>query len=312
MAKYIIKRLLELVLLLLVVTFIIFFAIHLAPGDPARIIGGETATKSDLIHIRQSLGLNKPVFVQYLDYMSNVLRGNLGNSYLHNTPVTTEILSRLPTTIKLAVTAMLLALIVGIPLGIIAALRKNTWIDFTSTGLSLLGVSIPNFWLGTMLILIFGVYLQVLPITGVSAHWWTLEGLKEMILPTITLSASSAAIIARTTRSSMLEIIQQDFIRTAKAKGLSAKEIVFTHELRNALIPIITVAGINFGALLGGAIVTEQVFAINGVGRLLITSISSRDFPVVEGVVLVITAIFAVVNLAVDIIYTKVDPRIKY
>lgn len=312
MAKYIIKRLLELVLLLLVVTFIIFFAIHLAPGDPARIIGGESATKTDLIHIRESLGLNKPVIVQYFDYMGNVLHGNLGNSYLHSTPVTHEIFSRLPTTIKLAVAAMLLALIVGIPLGIIAALRKNTWIDFTSTGLSLFGVSIPNFWLGTMLILIFGVYLQVLPITGVSAHWWTLEGLKEMILPTITLSVSSAAIIARTTRSSMLEIIQQDFIRTAKAKGLSAKEIVLTHEFRNALIPIITVAGINFGALLGGAIVTEQVFAINGVGRLLITSITSRDFPVVEGIVLVIAAIFAVVNLLVDIIYTKVDPRIKY
>lgn len=312
MGKYILKRLIQLVLLLFVVSFIIFFAIHLAPGDPAKMIAGDTATKADVARIRNSLGLNEPVVVQYWHYIVNVFHGNLGISYQNGASVTQEIITRLPTTAKLAVSAMLLALIVGIPLGIIAALKKNTWIDFTSTSLSLVGVSIPNFWLGTMLILFFGVYLQVLPISGVDDHWWTLAGLKQMILPTITLSASSAAIIARTTRSSMLEIIQQDFVRTAKAKGLSTREVIVTHEFRNALIPVITIAGINFGALLGGAIVTEQVFAINGVGRLLINAITSRDFPVVEGTVLVIATIFALVNLLVDIIYAKVDPRISY
>ncbi|WP_122551679.1 ABC transporter permease [Lactiplantibacillus plantarum] len=312
MGKYILKRLIQLVILLFVISFVIFFAIHLAPGDPAKMIAGETATSADVENIRKSLGLDKPVIVQYFDYIIKVFQGNFGTSYQNGASVAGEIFSRLPTTIKLAVSAMLLALIVGIPLGIIAALRKNSWVDFFSTSASLLGVSVPNFWLGTMLILVFGVYLQILPVSGVSSHWWTLAGMQEMILPTITLSVGSAAIIARTTRSSMLEVIQQDFIRTAKAKGLKKREIILTHEFRNALIPVITVAGINFGTLLGGAIVTEQVFAINGLGRLLITAISSRDFPMVEGAVLVIATIFAVVNLAVDLIYTKVDPRIKY
>lgn len=312
MGHFILKRMLQLVLLLIGVSFIVFFSMHLAPGDPARIMAGPAATKSDIAALHRSLGLDKPIVVQYLDWIGKVLHGNLGTSYQTSQPVTQAILSRLPTTIKLATASMVLALIIGIPLGIVAAIKHNTWIDFTSTTLSLLGVSIPNFWLGTMLILIFAVMLHALPIGGMAMHWYTVAGLKELILPAIALSAGSAALIARTTRATMLEVLQQDYVRTAKAAGLRPWKIILTHEFRNALIPIITVIGINFGTLLGGTIVTEQVFTINGVGRLMINAISARDFPVVQGTVLFIATIFVLVNLVVDIIYAKVDPRISY
>ena len=207
---------------------------------------------------------------------------------------------------------MVVAVLIGIIAGIISARKQNSWVDVTSTTFALVGVSIPNFWLGTILILIFSVNFQLLPVGGLNSPFYTFEGMKELILPAITLGTASAALIARMTRSSMLEVIRSDYIRTAKAKGVRKRPLIWVHTLKNAMIPVLTIIGINFGSLLGGTIVTEQVFAINGIGRLMIDAIAARDFPIVQGTLLLIAAIFVVVNLIVDIIYTLIDPRISY
>lgn len=312
MVHFVIKRFGELILLLFGISFIVFLSMHIAPGDPATMIGGPTATASDLEAIRQELGLNQPVLVQYMDYLKGMSQGDLGFSYQTGQPVTEAILTRLPTTIKLATVSMLVALMVGIPLGIMSAVKQNSWFDVIGTSTSLLGVSIPNFWLGTMLILIFSVNLRIFPVSGLSAPFYTMEGVKQLVLPAITLGTSSAALIARITRSSMLEVLRQDYIRTSKAKGVATQKVIWIHALRNALIPVMTVAGISFGSLLGGTIVTEQVFAINGIGRLMINAISARDFPMVQGTVLLVAAIFVFVNLLVDLLYVQIDPRVSY
>lgn len=312
MLSFTVKRLGQLILLLLGISFIVFMSMHIAPGDPAAIIGGPTATASDLAAIREELGLNDPVLVQYVDYMKGLLQGDLGFSYQTGQPVGEAVLSRLPNTIKLATASMIVAVVIGIPLGMLSAIKHNSWMDTAGTSFSLFGVSIPNFWLGTMLILIFSVNLGWLPVSGLSAPFYTLEGFQQLILPSITLGTASAALIARITRSSMLEVTKQDYIRTSKAKGVKKNSIIWVHALRNAMIPVLTVIGINFGSLLGGTIVTEQVFAINGVGRLMIDAISSRDFPMVQGTVLLIAAIFVLVNLLVDLIYVQIDPRVSY
>jgi peptide/nickel transport system permease protein len=207
---------------------------------------------------------------------------------------------------------MIVAVIIGVIAGIISALKQNSWLDVSSTVVALAGISIPNFWLGTVLILIFAVNLQILPVAGLSAPFWTVEGMKQLLLPAITLGTGSAAMIARMSRSTMLEVIKADYVRTARAKGVKERSVIWIHALRNAMIPVITVIGLNFGGLLGGTIITEQVFAINGVGRLMITAIASRDFPMVQGAVLLVAAIFVIVNLLVDIIYAMIDPRISY
>ena len=311
MVQFIIRRFAQMVLLLIGISFIVFMSMHLAPGDPATIIGGPTATKSDIEAIRADLGLNKPVLVQYIDYMNGLIHGDLGYSYRTGQSVTEAITTRFPITIKLAVASMIVAIVIGITAGIISARKPNSMLDFASTTFSLVGVSIPNFWLGTMLILLFSVNLQWLPIGGLNSPFYTTEGFKELILPAITLGTSTAAIIARMTRSSMLEVAQADYIRTARAKGVKQRKVVWVHSLRNALIPVLTVAGINFGGLLGGTIITEQVFAINGIGRLMIEGIASRDFPMVQGTVLLVAGIFVFINLIVDLLYAA-DPRISY
>lgn len=298
--------------LLLGITFIVFISMHLAPGDPAAIIGGPTATKSDILNIRHRLGLDRPLLVQYGQYLVNLFHGNLGYSFQTQRSVSSEIITRLPNTIDLAIASVIVSIVIGIPAGIISALKQNSWIDVFSTTFSLGGISIPNFWFGAMLILIFAVHFQWLPVGGLDAPFWTLTGLKEILLPAITLGTGSAAMIARMSRSSMLEIIQADFVRTARAKGVKEHVVIWVHCLRNAMIPVITVVGLNFGFLLGGTIITEQVFAINGIGRLMVESISSRDFPMVQGAVLLVATIFVVVNLLVDLIYALVDPRISY
>lgn len=284
----------------------------IAPGDPATIIGGPTASNSDLEAIRVDLGLDRPVLVQYFDYLGGILQGDFGYSYQTGQSVTEAILTRFPNTIKLASASMAVAIIIGIIAGMIAAIKQNSWIDISSTTFSLAGVSIPNFWLGTMLILIFAVNLQWLPVGGLNSSIFTFQGVVELILPAITLGTASAALIARMSRSAMLEVIKSDYIRTAKAKGVKRWSLIWIHALRNAMIPVVTVIGINFGALLGGTIITEQVFAINGIGRLMIDAIAARDFPVVQGTVLLVAAIFVIVNLIVDIIYALIDPRITY
>lgn len=312
MTGLIIRRFLQMLLLLLGVSFIVFMSMHLAPGDPATIVAGPGATSSDLEAIRTDMGLDQPVVIQYFDYLKGILQGDFGYSYQTEEPVTNAIMSRFPNTFKLSFVSMIVATIIGVVAGIIAAIRQNTWLDFSSTTLALIGVSIPNFWLGAMLILGFSVNLSWFPVGGLSSSIFSLQGIKELILPSITLGTASAALVARMGRSSMLEVIQADYIRTARAKGVKRTKVVWIHALRNALIPIVTIIGINFGTLLGGTIITEKVFAINGIGQLMINGILERDFPIVQGSVLFVCAIFVIVNLIVDIIYAVIDPRISY
>ncbi|WP_370543810.1 ABC transporter permease [Geobacillus sp. 46C-IIa] len=285
---------------------------YIAPGDPAAIIAGPTASQADIDAIRDDLGLNDPFLVQYGRYMNGLLHGDLGYSYQTKQPVWDAIATRFPNTLKLAIASIIVAVIIGVVAGIISAIRQNSWFDVSSTVFALAGISIPNFWLGTVLILIFAVNLQLLPVGGLDAPFYTAEGLKQLVLPAITLGTGSAAMIARMSRSSMLEVIRADFIRTARAKGLRERTVIWVHALRNAMIPVITVIGLNFGFLLGGTIITEQVFAINGVGRLMVQAIAARDFPMVQGSVLLVATLFVLVNLIVDIIYTFIDPRISY
>lgn len=312
MAALITRRFLELILLLIGISFLVFGSMHIAPGDPASIIGGPTASESDIAAIRDNLGLNDPFLIQYWDYLKGVFQGDFGYSYQTKQSVSEAIAVRFPNTLNLAIASMIVAVVIGLIAGIISALKQNSWLDVSSTVVALAGISIPNFWLGTILILVFAVNFQVLPVGGLDAPFWTIEGMKQLILPAITLGTGSAAMIARMSRSSMLEVIRADYIRTARAKGLKEKTIIWIHALKNSMIPVITVIGLNFGFLLGGTIITEQVFAINGVGRLMIDAIAARDFPMVQGSVLLVATLFVLVNLLVDIIYVFIDPRISY
>ena len=312
MIALIVRRAIQLVFLLLGISFLVFSTMYIAPGDPATMVGGPTATESDLVAIRDNLGLNDPFLVQYGRYLGNAVQGDFGYSYQSKQSVSEAIALRFPNTLKLAVASMIVAIIIGIIAGLISALKHNSWLDVTSTTVALAGISIPNFWLGAILILVFSVNLQWLPVAGLSDPFYTWEGIKQLILPAITLGTGSAAMIARMTRSSILEVVKADYVRTARAKGVKEKNVIWIHTLKNAMIPVITVIGLNFGALLGGTIITEKVFAINGVGRLMIDAIAMRDFPMVQASVLLVATLFVVVNLVVDIVYTMIDPRINY
>ncbi|WP_044749379.1 nickel ABC transporter permease [Bacillus alveayuensis] len=312
MVGLIIRRFFQLLLLLVGISFLVFTSMYIAPGDPAAIIAGPTATESDIEAIREDLGLDDPFLVQYGRYISGVLQGDLGYSFQTKQSVWEAIAVRFPNTLNLAIASMIVAVLIGVTAGIISAIKQNSWFDFSSTVFALAGISIPNFWLGTILILIFAVNLQILPVGGLDHPFYTIEGMKQLILPAITLGTGSAAMIARMSRSSMLEVIRADFIRTARAKGVKERAVIWVHALRNAMIPVITVIGLNFGFLLGGTIITEQVFAINGVGRLMVEAIAARDFPMVQGSVLLVATLFVLVNLIVDIIYVFIDPRISY
>ncbi len=312
MINLIVRRGIQLVLLLLGISFLVFSSMYIAPGDPATMVGGPTATESELEAIRDNLGLNDPFLVQYGRYLKNAVQGDFGYSYQSKQSVSEAIAIRFPNTLKLAVASMVVAIIIGVIAGLISALKQNSWLDVSSTTLALAGISIPNFWLGALLILVFAVNLQWLPVGGLSEPFYTMEGFKQLILPAITLGTSAAAMIARMTRSSVLEVARADYVRTARAKGVKENKVIWVHTLKNALIPVVTVIGVNFGGLLGGTIITEKVFAINGVGRLMIDAIAQRDFPMVQASVLLVATLFVVVNLLVDIIYTFIDPRISY
>lgn len=304
MYKYIIKRILALIPVLIGVTFIVFMIMSYSPGDPARMLLGAGATAENIEALREEMGLNDPAIVQYGRYLLDLLHGDLGISYVSGDTVAHEIFSRFPNTVALAVGAILFATIVSIPIGIISATKQYSIFDNTGMVIALLGVSMPSFWLGLMLILLFSVYLGWLPSGGVS-------GFSSLILPSVTLGAESMATITRTTRSSMLEVIRQDYIRTARSKGVPERKVITKHALKNALIPTITVTGIEMGALLGGAILTETVFSWPGVGRLLIDAIQNKNTPVVLGCLVVFSICFGIVNLIVDILYAYIDPRIK-
>lgn len=312
MRKYVFKRIVLMFLLLLGMSFIVFASLYIAPGDPATMVAGVSATEEDIAQVRASLGLDKPFLIQYLIYLKNLVTLDLGTSYTTRQPILNEILVRLPNTLNLACASMILAVLVGIPAGILTALKKDKLVDNVLTTGSLIGISIPNFLLGTILMYIFSVVLKWLPSGGMTHYFWTPIGFKEVILPAIALSTATVASFTRIGRSAMLDVLQSDYIRTAKSKGLKRKTIILGHALRNALIPLVTQFGTSFGGLLGGAIITEQVFVINGVGTYLITAINNRNYPVVQSTVLVIATIFILINLAVDILYCVIDPRISY
>lgn len=298
-------------LMLIGMTFIVFASLYIAPGDPAAMVAGPSATAEDIANIRVSLGLDKPFLVQYLIYLRKLLTLDLGTSYSSRQPILDEILVRLPNTLNLATAAMILSVLIGIPAGILTALKKDTIVDSAVTTTALIGLSIPNFLLGTMLMYLFAVVLKWLPTGGMTKPFWTPQGFKEAILPASALATGTIASFIRLGRSAMLDVLQSDYIRTARSKGLKQNTIIFVHALRNALIPLVTQFGTSFGGLLGGAIITEQVFVINGIGTYLISAIQNYNYPVVQSTVLVIAAMFILINLVVDILYCVIDPRIK-
>lgn len=305
MYRYILKRIGMLIPVLLGVSFVIFTLMHYAPGDPVRMILGNSATNEQVEAMRESMGLNDPLLLQYLNYMKNLLfHGDLGTSYVHNSPVLDMIVQRLPVTITLAILGIAFAVLLGVPAGVISAVKQYSVVDNLVMVVALLGISMPNFWLGIIMILFFSRTLNWFPVSG-----W--NGPIYWVLPTISVGASSASSIARMTRSSMLEVIQQDYISTARAKGQKESVVILRHGLKNSLIPIITSAGLLFGMLLGGAVVAETVFAIPGIGKLMVDAISQRDYPIVTGTAIIIAAMLGLVNLMVDISYAFVDPRIK-
>lgn len=305
MISYILKRLLQMIPTLIGVSIIVFILIHSVPGDPARMVAGPEANEQDLERVRDRLGLNDPLHVQYGNYVVNLLKGDLGTSMRSDRPVLEEILTRFPTTILLTTMAIVIMVIIGLLAGIFSATKPNSLLDNTTMMFSLFGISMPVFWLGLMLILAFSYYIPILPSGGNSEF-------KHFILPAFAVGLSSSAILARLTRSSLLEVIHQDFVRTARAKGLKERSVIFVHALKNALIPIITIIGLEFGSLLGGAVLTETVFSMNGIGRFVIQSIQFRDYPAIQGSILFIATIFVIVNLIVDLCYGLVDPRVKY
>jgi ABC-type dipeptide/oligopeptide/nickel transport system permease component len=305
MSRYLLKRLLLAIPVLLGVSIVVFTMIRLIPGDPAQVMAGQTATRDVIEGIRKSLGLDRPIIVQYAIFVRNAFRGDLGRSLFNGAPVVAELTQRFPRTIRLALFSMLVASLIGIPAGILSATRHLSWVDSLVMVVALGGVSMPVFWLGLNLILIFAVRLHWLPAIG---H----ETWLHLILPSVTLGAASAAIIARMTRSSMLEVLRQDYVRTARAKGLAEPSVVRRHALRNALIPVVTVVGLQLGTLLSGAVLTESVFAWPGVGRLLVDAVLARDYPVIQGAVLLISTTFVALNVLVDMVYAVLDPRIRY
>lgn len=304
MARYFLKRILYLLPVLLGVSILIFSIVHLAPGDPAEIMLGPDATREEIEQYRATLGLDRPLPEQYLNFLANALRGDFGTSLKSNTPVLDDIMDCFPPTLILALTSMLIAICIGIPLGMLAALKQNSWIDGLCSIVALAGFSIPAFWVGLLLMLAFSIALPILPSSG----WGEI---RHIILPTIVLAIQAMAVIARMTRSSVLEVMRQDYVTTAKAKGIASTLVLFRHILNNAMIPIITVIGITFGHSLGGVVVTETIFSIPGIGRLIVDSIRSHDYPVVQGGVLFFAFCVGIVNLLVDMIYAMIDPRIK-
>lgn len=312
MRSYFINRLLSLIPVLFIVSVVIFMIIHLTPGDPAAMLLGEEATEEQVQDLRVELGLDLPIITQYGHWILNALQGDLGTSYFMKQPVVDAILSHLAPTVSVAIIAAFISLIISIPIGILAATRRGTNTDRTVMGISLLGMSVPSFLLGLFLILLFGVKLQWLPVAGyqpLSSGF--VEHIKYLILPSIALGSMHAALIARMTRSSLLEVLNMNYIKTARSKGVSEYFVVMRHTLRNSFLPILTVIGQTLGALIAGAVVTETIFNIPGIGQLIINSVERRDYAVIQGVVLFVTCTYVFINLIIDLLYGVVDPRVR-
>ena len=305
MTQYIIRRFLQMIPIAFGILTLVFSLIHMIPGDPAIQIAGEGARPEDVVAIRKALGLDQPLWTQYVHYLTGVLRGDLGTSFQTNEKVTVQIRQRYPATIQLAFGAMLIALVVAFPLGIISAIYRNSWIDNLARFFALIGVSMPSFWFGPLLIIAFAINHTWFPVSGRE------EGLRSLVLPSLTMGLALAAILTRMIRTSLADELTQLYVTTAVAKGVTRGKAIFRHALKNALIPVITVVALQFGSLLTGAIITEQIFSWPGLGRLLLSSISTRDYPQVQASILVIALTYIFVNFASDLLYGVVDPRIK-
>ncbi len=304
MGRYILKRLFLMIPVLLGISLLVFTMLELSPGDPAQIILGMKATPEALDHLREQMGLNDPFLVRYIRYIANAVRGDFGTSWRTNLSVVQEIVQRIPVTLRVALGAMVLMVLIGIPVGILSAVKQYSLTDNLTLGGALLFSSMPAFWFGTLLVLLFALKLSWLPATGS-------DSIKSYILPWVTLAASNAATLVRMTRSSMLEVIRADYIKMARAKGASEKQVILRHALRNALLSIITIVGMNFAGLMGGTVVIEQVFTLTGLGTLAINSVRALDVPMVMGEVIFIAALTSLINLLVDVLYVYIDPRLK-
>ena len=312
MKKYLFRRIIQLPIILLGVVIVTFLIIQLSPGDPAVTIAGSSARPEDIEAIREQLGLNQPLWKQFLDYLVNLLHGDFGRSFLRKTEISGDIWTAFINSLYLMIFARIWSVLIAIPLGILSALKQNTWIDKACMSLSLAGISIPQFWLGLMLMLLFGLRLKWLPLSGMGASFFSIDGLKHAVLPMFMLGLPQMASIARLTRSEMLEVLRQDYIRTAKAKGLRKRVIIYKHALKNASLPLVTVIGTQTGYMLGGSVVIENIFAWPGLGRYTVNAIVGNDYPAIQASILFFAITFLLVNLVVDIIYSVLDPRIKY
>jgi ABC-type dipeptide/oligopeptide/nickel transport system permease component len=305
MIRYLIRRLLLTIPVLLGVATLVFALIHLVPGDPAQAMLGEGASQEEILKLRHTLELDRPLLAQYRSFLAGVAHGDLGTSFRYNGPVTAQIRDKFPNTVTLAVAAMLFAIVFAIPLGILAAVFRGTAVDHAAMTLSLIGISMPNFWLGPLLAILFAVRLGWLPVSGMG-------GVSHLILPAVTLGAALSAILARMTRASVLEELRELYVLAARARGLSGARAVLRHAFRNSLIPIVTIVGLQFGAVLTGTIITETIFAWPGIGRLLIQAINFRDYPLVQGCILFISVTYVTMNLLTDLTYSVLDPRIRF
>ncbi len=312
MFEFLVRRAFISAVTLVVISVIVFAGVRAIPGDPARVLAGTDADEAGLAAIREKYGLTDPLVVQYLRWAGLALRGDLGESIRTRQPVAWTVAIKLPITIELACLSILVALAVAIPAGVFAAVRRNTVWDVAASGVSLCGLSVPNFWLGIMLILLFSVRLGWLPASGF-VPWWQdpVGNLARMVMPAVVLGTALAAVLMRQTRNAMIEVLSADYIRTARAKGLAQRGVVFRHAIRNALIPVVTILGLQVGALMGGAVVTEQIFVVPGFGRLIVEAVFTRDYPLVQGVVLITASSYVLVNLLVDVSYSFLNPRIR-
>jgi peptide/nickel transport system permease protein len=326
MSKYILQRLSLMVPVLVGVSLVVFVILRLLPGDPAVAMLGTDATPAELTRMRHLLGLDQPIYIQYFKFVADIARGDFGQSIVRNTPALQAVLDTLPATLELAILSILLSIAIAVPLGVAAAVRQHSIVDYASMFLSLLGVSMPIFWLGILMILLFSLQLHWLspfgrgqPLTDAVGTLLTqgdagplVDSLKHIIMPAVALGINVTGLIARITRSSMLEVLSQDYVRTGKAKGLADRVVIVRHVLRNALLPIVTILGLQFGALLGGAVITETIFAWPGVGRLVVQAINQRDFPVVQAAVIIMALFVSLLNLIIDLSYAYINPRIRY
>jgi peptide/nickel transport system permease protein len=331
MLRYLLGRIIATIPVVVLISLLVFLLIHAAPGDPADLLLSDEASPADIAEARRRWGLDQPIYVQYLRFLANIASGDLGTSFKYSDPVISLIGERLPATIELAIASLLIAILIGIPLGVWAGAKPNSWADNLGSVFGFFGISMPSFWLGIMLILIVSGYLNWLPSSGRSTYGvgagsdfyviqslltgnmktaW--DGIKYIIMPAIALGTGMMGLVMRVTRSSVLEIMSEDYVRTARAKGLGERTVLWRHVLRNALVPVITVVGLELGTLLSGSIIVETVFAWPGSGSLLIAAIQSRDYPLITGTVLTYTIAFVVINFAIDMLYALIDPRIRF